>query len=84
MTFLKTKTRKDKLEPVIFSARQARRFRGLTISEASQKLGVSEYTMSRIETGRTKISYSMALKLADLYQYPLSQFNFEQKYQKSH
>lgn len=84
MTFLKTKTRKDKLEPVIFSARQARRFRGLTISKASQKLGISEYRMSRLENGGVKISYDMALKLAELYQFPLTQFNFEQKYQKNH
>ena len=81
---METAKYKDELKPVIFSARQARQFRRLTLSEASQKLGVSEYTMSRIETGRTKISYSMALKLADLYQYPLSQFNFDQEYQKNH
>jgi transcriptional regulator with XRE-family HTH domain len=47
--------------------RAARKLSGLTLSEVAGRVGVSESTVSRWETGRREPDYSQLRALADLY-----------------
>lgn len=39
--------------------------------EAAQRLGISPETLRSYESGKTEISYQTAVKLAELYQFPI-------------
>ena len=46
---------------------EARERTGMKQSEAAQKLGITQWMLSRIETGRTEVGVALLLKMAHLY-----------------
>ena len=49
--------------------RQERKRRGWTQEEVAHKLGVTKQAVQRIETGNSKPSYEVLVKLLDLFNY---------------
>lgn len=59
------------LEGVASRLRQVRELRGLTLTAVSATTGISESTLSRLETGQRRPSLELLLPLAQVYRVPL-------------
>ncbi|MBP3232794.1 MAG: helix-turn-helix transcriptional regulator [Anaerovibrio sp.] len=53
--------------------RAARRKAHLTMLEAAEKLGIDRSTLSRYETGKTKVKADVLFKMASIYGIPLEE-----------
>jgi transcriptional regulator with XRE-family HTH domain len=53
--------------------RQVRQRRGMTITEVSDKTGISKSTLSRLETGQRRPALELLLPLAGVYRVPLDE-----------
>jgi transcriptional regulator with XRE-family HTH domain len=59
------------LDGVAPRLRQVRELRGFTLTEMSERTGISKSTLSRLETGQRKPSLELLLPLAQAYRVPL-------------
>lgn len=62
---------KDVLDRVGLRLREQRRQRGLTLADLSDRTGINESTLSRLESGTRKATLEMLLALAEVYAVPL-------------
>ncbi|MEU8137838.1 helix-turn-helix domain-containing protein [Streptodolium elevatio] len=62
---------KDVLEAVGPRLRELRRRRGLTLAELTERTGINESTLSRLEGGTRKPTLELLLPLAEVYAVPL-------------
>ncbi len=56
-----------KINPELMKIREYRKKAGWTIKEVGEKLGISRAMYGHIENGEKRLSYGVAVKLADLY-----------------
>lgn len=59
--------------------RTARRKAHLTMTDAAERLGIDPSTLSRYETGKTKVKSDALLKMASIYGIPLDELLKEAK-----
>lgn len=59
---------------VVNQIREQRNLRGMSLRSLARELGISASQMSKIETGKTKLTVSVALRIADILKVPASNF----------